>query len=150
MDDIFESILNSVKKLLGLTPEFTEFDVDVLMNINAAIFTLRQIGIGPKKQFTVTSADQTYADYLGEGCPEINQVKMYLYYKTKLGFDPPQSSLVAESMKEMIAEAEWRLQANVELKEFSVAWKEEETETPEEDKEDPETEEGGGKEDESL
>lgn len=138
MDDIFESILNSVKKLVGLVPEFTEFDADILMNINAAIFTLRQLGVGPRKQFTVTNAEQTYADYLGKDCTETSQVKMYLYYKTKLAFDPPQSSLVAESIKEMIQEAEWRLQANVELTElFKV-------------EEDPGAEEGGEKEDEPL
>lgn len=116
MSEVTESILDSVKKLLGLDPEFTEFDPDILMNINAAIFTLRQLGVGPDDGYTVTSREQTYEDFLGEDNKEIPQVKMYLVYKTRLGFDPPSSSFVLESIKEMIREAEWRLNAQVDPK----------------------------------
>lgn len=112
---VTDSILNSVKKLLGLNPEITDFDVDILMNINAAIFTLTQLGVGPKGGFTVSSAEDTYASFLGEGNKEINQVKMYLYYKTRLSFDPPTNASVLESLKEAIKEAEWRLNLNVEV-----------------------------------
>lgn len=132
MDDIFESILNSVKKMLGLMPEYTEFDADIVMNINAALSTLRQLGVGPSNPFLIKGAEETYADYLGEDCKETSYVKMYLYYKTKLGFDPPQSSLVAESIKEMINETEWRMMQNVNLTELS---KDEEEKEP--DTEDP-------------
>ena len=104
-----ESILDSVKKLLGLEL-VNEFDQDIIMHINAAISTLTQIGVGPKESFTITDSASTYEDFLGESNPEaINQVKLYLYYKTKLGFDPPQSSAVMECVKAMISEAEWRL-----------------------------------------
>lgn len=112
--DVKNSILNSVKKLLGIQPEYAEFDMDVLMNINAAISTLRQLGVGPQDRlFVVEDETQTYDDYLGTGNDEIPQVKMYLYYKCRLGFDPPQSSTVLSSIKEMIEEAEWRLNAQV-------------------------------------
>lgn len=108
-EGIKDSILNSVKKLLGIPIDLHEFDPDITMNINAAIFTLRQIGIGLEDMFIVIDDQQTYTDYLGEGNPEIEQVKMYLYYKTRLSFDPPTNGSVAESMKEFIQEAEWRL-----------------------------------------
>lgn len=108
-----ESILNSVKKLLGIMPESTEFDVDIMMHINGAISALRQIGVGPEYGFTVTSAEDTYDDYLGEGSAETSQVKLYLLYKTRLGFDPPQSSIVAEAIKTNVAEIEWRLNVQV-------------------------------------
>lgn len=111
-----DSILNSVKKLLGIEPDFTEFDIDVMMNINAAIMTLNQLGVGPSDGYTVTSADDTYEDFLGEDNEETPQVKMYLFYKTRLGFDPPQSSVVVEAIKEMIRETEWRLNIQVDPK----------------------------------
>lgn len=109
-----ESILNSIKKLLGIEPDYTEFDVDVTMNINAAFFTLKQLGVGPDDGYMINDANATYADFLqGNDC-DISQIKMYLFYKTKLGFDPPQSSIVAEAMKELIKEAEWRLNVQFE------------------------------------
>lgn len=111
-----DSILNSVKKLLGIEPDFTEFDIDVMMNINAAIMTLKQLGVGPSDGYTVTSAEDTYEDFLGEDNEETPQVKMYLFYKTRLGFDPPQSSVVTEAIKEMIRETEWRLNIQVDPK----------------------------------
>lgn len=111
---IEDSILESVKKMLGIQSDYEEFDPDIIMNINAAIATLRQIGVGPQEElFMITGSNETYSDFLGEDNKEIPQVKMYLFYKTKLGFDPPQSSLVAESVKEMIREAEWRLNVQV-------------------------------------
>lgn len=111
-----DSILTSVKKLLGIQKDCTEFDQDVLMNINAAIFTLRQLGVvGEDEGFVVLNSYQTFEEYLGSGNLLIPQVKMYLYYKTKLGFDPPTSSFVLECMKEMIREAEWRLNVQAEL-----------------------------------
>lgn len=115
-DDFFnktESILTSVKKLLGIDETCEEFDIDVMLNINAAIFTLRQLGVGPADGFTVTSKNATYSDFLGEDATLIPDVKMYLYYKTKLGFDPPASATVMECIKEMIRECEWRLNAEV-------------------------------------
>lgn len=111
--DLKESILSSVKKLLGIPQDLHEFDADIIMNINAAIFTLRQIGVGPEEGFTVTGEEETYEDFLGEGNKEIAQVKMYLFYKTKLSFDPPTSGTVIECIKEFIREAESRLSYQV-------------------------------------
>lgn len=111
-----ESILTSVKKLLGVTEECEEFDPDILMNINAAIFTLRQLGVGPKEGFTVTNKEQTFQEYIGDDVLNIPQVKMYLYYKVRLGWDTPTSSFVLENIKQEIAEAEWRMREQVELK----------------------------------
>lgn len=112
--DISKSILNSVKKLLGLLPELKEFDSDILMNLNSAIFTLQQIGVGPNELFIVEDETQTYDDFLGEMSNLTPQVRMYLYYKCKIGFDPPQNSSVFKSIEDMIKEAEWRLNTEVE------------------------------------
>lgn len=108
--DVTDSILNSVKKLLGYEPEYTEFDPDILMNINSAIFTLSQIMDNKNPSFIVSSEDDTYLDYLGEGSEEVvGAVCVYLYSKTKLVFDPPSSSYVVEMLKDQIKETEFRL-----------------------------------------
>lgn len=112
--DLKDSILNSVKKQLGLLPELKDFDDDIIMQINAAIFTLRQIGVGPQDElFTVTDESQTYTDYLGEGNKETPSVKLYLFYKVRLGFDPPENSTVMKSMQDILAEIQWRLNVQV-------------------------------------
>lgn len=134
--DMEKSILNSVKKLLGLHPECHEFDPDIIMNINAALFTLRQIGVGPEEGFTISGEEETYEDFLGEGNKEINQVKMYLFYKTKLSFDPPTSGTVTECIKEFIKEAEWRLNVQVDPPDTFIYDKEEAKEEPGEEEDD--------------
>lgn len=112
--DVKSSILNSVKKQLGLLPELKEFDSDIIMNINAAILTLKQIGVGPQDfPFTVEDESQTYDDYLGLNSPETPYVKMYLFYKTKVSFDPPQNSIVMNAYEKNIAEIESRLSYQV-------------------------------------
>ena len=53
--DIMDSILNNVKKLLGIDSEDDSFDVDVMAMINSTIPALAQMGIGPSNGFIVTS-----------------------------------------------------------------------------------------------
>lgn len=108
-----DSILTSVKKLLGIEEDFVQFDLDIMININAAISTLSQIGVGPKHGFIVTSKTDTFEDFLGYNNKLVSMVKMYLFYKTRLGFDPPTSSAVLECLKQMIQETEWRLNVEV-------------------------------------
>lgn len=104
------SILNSIKKLLGILPEMKEFDLDILMHINNAISILSQIGVEPENGFVVLSEEDTYEDYLGENSQKLGpHVSLYLMYRTKLGFDPPQSSIMTECIKEAIRELECRL-----------------------------------------
>lgn len=118
--DVKDSILNSVKKSLGYPVELKEFDSDIILNINAAISTLMQLGVGPTDPiFSITDETATYGDYLGDRTDLISQVKMYLVYKTILGFDSAnRSSTYIEMIKEMIREAEWRL--NIEMEEYKT------------------------------
>lgn len=108
-----ESILISIKKLLGIEEDCTDFDVDIMLNINAAIFTLKQIGVKITKGFNVVSKNDSFAEMLGANSEIESEVKMYIYYKTKLSFDPPSSTAVLECLKEMIKEAEWRINIQV-------------------------------------
>lgn len=102
-----EQILTSIKKLLGIYEENTDFDTDILIHINSVITILNQLGIGPDEGFTVDE-DTTWNDYLGDN-EKINSVKSYIYLKVKLIFDPPMSSAIKEANKQMIDELEWRL-----------------------------------------
>lgn len=86
------------------------FDLDIILNINAAISTLYQLGV-IQKPFTVSSKEDTYYDLLPGGSEDvINLVKMYFVYKTRLGFDSSSmTGNMIQTIKEMIAETEWRL-----------------------------------------
>lgn len=110
ISEISNSILSSVKKLIGISEEDTAFDIDVMLNINAASSTLYQLGV-LQKPFTVASKEDTYSDLIPGGSEDIvNLIKMYFVYKTKLGFDSSSSTgNVIETLKEMIKETEWRL-----------------------------------------
>lgn len=103
-----DSILKSIKKLLGYE-FYDEFDPDIIMFINAAISDLRQIGVGPEDGFSITGDNETYEDLIKNHSRAIGDVRMFIYYKTKLGFDPPSSGSVMQNMKEMLRETEWRL-----------------------------------------
>lgn len=47
-----DSILTSVKKLLGLPADYEAFDPDIVMYINTVLMILSQMGVGPKEGFS--------------------------------------------------------------------------------------------------
>lgn len=110
LSELSDSILSSVKKLIGISEEDASFDLDIIFNVNAASSTLYQLGV-LKKPYTVTSKEDTYGDLLPDGSEDvINQIKMYFVYKTRLGFDSSTlSGTVIEVIKDMIRETEYRL-----------------------------------------
>lgn len=120
VQDPAEIILESIKIQLGLSEENHDFDSNLVLLINSAIFSLRQIGIGPlDKPYSLTlesAKTATYADYLGANLDrDVNDVKAYIYYKVLLSFDAPTNGGVLATIKEELKEAEWRLTANAEL-----------------------------------
>ena len=108
-----ESILTSIKKLLGIAEEYEHFDNDIIMHINSVFMILTQLGVGPSKGFVITDSSASWDDFLPEGGEKLQAVKTYMYMKVRLMFDPPTSSAVMESMKRMINELEWRLNVAV-------------------------------------
>jgi hypothetical protein len=107
-----ESILTSIKKLLGIAEEYTHFDTDLIMHINSVLMVLTQLGVGPANGFLISDKSDTWEDFL-EDNTNIEMVKSYVHMKVKLLFDPPLSSAVIESMNRMISEFEWRLNVAV-------------------------------------
>lgn len=106
--DTVNSILNSIKKLLGIGPDYTEFDTDIILHINSVFMILNQMGVGPEKGFRINDATEKWSDYMIDE-DNIESVKSYVYLKVKIMFDPPLNSTVMEAHKQMITELEWRL-----------------------------------------
>ena len=109
-----ESILTSIKKLLGITEEYEQFDPDIIMHINSVFMILTQMGVGPSKGFRINDKTAVWSDYMTDD-QNLDSVKSYIHLKVKLLFDPPLSSSVMECMKQLISELEWRLYTESEL-----------------------------------
>lgn len=110
-----ESILISIKKLLGLDKDYTAFDTDIIMHINTVFTTLNELGVGPSEGFMIEDDITVWSAYI-EDEKKFNSVKTYIYLKVKLIFDPPLNSAVLQSMKESVKEFEWRLNVKAESK----------------------------------
>jgi len=103
------SILNSVKKMLGLTIDYTAFDADIIMHINSVFSNLAQMGVCPNEDgFEITSSEETWDEFIQDD-KLINSVKTYVYLKVRLLFDPPQNSSLIESINRQLNEFEYRL-----------------------------------------
>lgn len=102
------SILNSIKQLLGIAADYTQFDVDIIIGINSAFMALNQLGIGPVSGFSISDSSTTWFSFLG-AATNLEAVKSYVYMKTRLGFDPPTNSFVIDAINRQISELEWRL-----------------------------------------
>lgn len=108
-----ESILTSIKKLLGIAEEDTNFDQDLIMHINSVFMILTQLGVGPSKGFAIKDENDVWSDFIPEQS-SLEAVKSYVYMKVRLMFDPPLSSAVADAINRNISELEWRLNAGAE------------------------------------
>ena len=109
-----ESILTSIKKLLGVDKDYTQFDDDIIMHINTVFLNLAQLGVGPAEGFVIEDDSSEWSDFVDvDNNAQLHAIKTYIYLKVKLLFDPPLSSTVIESMNHMISELEWRLNVAV-------------------------------------
>ena len=106
--ELDNSILNSVKKMLGLGTEYEHFNQDIIMHINTTFMILTQLGIGPANGYSIQDESATWDEFIGDE-KNLEAVKTYIYLKVKLVFDPPLSNTVMECMKQNISELEWRL-----------------------------------------
>jgi hypothetical protein len=108
-----KSILTSIKKLLGVDEDYTQFDPDIIIHINTVFMTLKQLGVGPTQGFKITDNTAEWEDFITDRI-DLEGLKTYIYLKVRLVFDPPQSSYLIENIKEQIKELEWRLNFQVE------------------------------------
>ena len=107
-----KSILDTIKKMLGIEPDYKHFDIDIITNINTTFMNLQQIGVGPKNGFFITDNSTEWADYISE--ESLEAVKTFIYLKVRLLFDPPTNAFLVDAMERQIKEIEWRLNVQVE------------------------------------
>lgn len=102
-----DSILESIKKMLGIQPDYRVFDQDLMIHINTVLAILHQIGIGPSEGYILEDGNEIWDDYIDK--EQLVMVKTFIYLKVKLVFDPPGSGILVENIKSQISELEWRL-----------------------------------------
>lgn len=107
-----ESILTSIKKLLGVEEEYTHFDQDIIIYINGVLLNLNQIGVGPSEGFSIKDKEDVWESFIGNR-KDLEAVKSYVYLKTRIIFDPPQTSVLLGAIEQQIKEIEWRLTIQV-------------------------------------
>lgn len=113
-----DSILNSVKKNLGLDANYEVFDPDIIMHINSVFGTLHQLGVGPLEGFQIEDENNTWGEFT-DNLVLLNPVKSYITLQVRMMFDPPTTSFHLEAIKEQIREFEWRISIQ---REESVVW----------------------------
>jgi len=108
-----DSILTSIKKLLGVADTYTHFDSDIIIHINSVLSVLTQMGVGPQEGFSIEDNSTAWSDFDSNNA-KTSFIKSYVYLKVKMIFDPPTLSPVIVAIKATIAELEWRISAEVE------------------------------------
>lgn len=101
------SILNDVKHTLGMLPEQTAFNDDIMLHINSAIAILTQLGVGPVEGYQITGAGNEWAEFADDA--RLNSVRSYIYLRVKLMFDPPGAGFVMTSYENQLRELEYRI-----------------------------------------
>lgn len=103
-----ESILKNVRSCCDIDENSDSFDKQLIPKINAFLFASAQAGVG-KLGFAITSAAETWEDFLGADGEKYIAVKEYIGLRVKLRFDPPDNAALLTAMKEDVKELEWRL-----------------------------------------
>lgn len=107
-----ESILDTIKKLLGIDYSYNAFDTDLIVHINSTINILYQIGLDSCKSFSIEDDSQTWGDMLGSDVL-LNLVQTYMYLRVKSMFDPSSAGSYGESLNRIQQELEWRINVMV-------------------------------------
>lgn len=103
-----DSILTSVKKMLGPEEAYEHFDPDLIMHINTVLATLTELGVGPEDGFVIEDKSATWHEFIGNS-KLLKMVPTYVYLKVRLAFDPPTTAAVLESFERQAKEYEWRI-----------------------------------------
>ena len=105
-----DSILDSIKQMLGITSTQTDFDQDVITHINSVLNIMHQLGV-VKEWINISDTTTKWSD-LSTEAERYSMMKSYMYLKVRLLFDPPLNATVISSMERQISELEWRLLEN--------------------------------------
>jgi len=106
------SILKTIRTSLGILPDFTDFDQELIVAINSALMAVSQLGIGPEEGFSISDDTATWNDLFWIE-DNIEAVKSYILIKAKLEFDPPGTSFLLTAFEKQLNELAWRLMVEV-------------------------------------
>ena len=106
MSEISDSILKSVADRLD-SRDFTVFYDDLIATINTCFAFCNQYGCGPEEGFEITGETETWDDYVCKDITQKNLAKTYIFLKTKITFDPPQSGPMLSAIERQITQYEW-------------------------------------------
>lgn len=109
------SILDSVKKDLGIMPDYTHFDPEIIMHINTSLSVLTQLGVGPASGFSISDNTAEWDDFVPDD-PRLEMIKSYVSKKTKQLFDPPNTGPLSDAFNRVLEELVWRINAAVDPK----------------------------------
>lgn len=107
-----ESILNTIKKMLGIQTSVTAFDTDILVNINSAFMVLNQLGVGPEEVYSIEDSTPVWSAFETD-ITKYQALKSYIFLKVRLTFDPPGTGFHLTAIENQIKELEWRLSVQV-------------------------------------
>lgn len=108
-----DSILQSIKKLLGIDSSYNVFDTDIMIAINSVFMVLNQLGVGPSKCYSIAGSEEAWSDF-STSIDCLSVVQSYVYLRVRMLFDPPTSGVLREAMERQITEYEWRLKIQAE------------------------------------
>lgn len=104
-----DSILTSIKKLLGVTEEYKQFDTEIISHINSVFADLAQMGVGPSKGFSIWDDTAIWDDFISDNLL-LQSVKSYMHLRVKILFDSASmGSATLASYERQISQWEWRL-----------------------------------------
>lgn len=102
-----DSILNSIKKMLGIPEDVGDFNKDLIIFINTVFSMINQMGIGPLKCFKITGDTEKWSDF--DERLDMEDFKTYVFIKVKMLFDPPVNNQLTESYNSVSKELEFRI-----------------------------------------
>lgn len=107
-----QSILKSIKKILGVGLDDDSFDFDIITHINSAFSNLHDLGVGSPLGFVIEDDTANWSGIFEK--PEeqktmLAYMRTYVYLKVRLLFDPPGTSFLLDAINKQIQEIEWRI-----------------------------------------
>lgn len=109
MVDNKASILNTIKPMVNVEVDDTNFDAVLIPFINSALNVITQLGVGPPSGFRITDETKTWPELLGER-EDLDIVISNIYARVRLWFDPPQNAFLVTALKEQVQETDWRIE----------------------------------------
>ena len=106
-----ESILDSIKELLGISSDDISFDKELAIHINSALMIVNQLGVGPTSGYSIVDKNNLWAEFT-LGRIDLEAIKTDIYLRVRLVFDPPQNSFLVSAIKDQIQEYDWRISVN--------------------------------------